>query len=162
MDRSGNGHFFRVAREMCENDAMEKIEIATADGVCPAYVYRPSGAGPFPGVLVYMDGVGIRPAMLEVGERIASHGYFVLLPDLFYRAGPYEPMNAKTVFTDPEQRKILMEKFFSVVSPAKTMADTGVFLDWLAKQPDVKPGKIGTTGYCLGGRMSLIAAGTFP
>jgi carboxymethylenebutenolidase len=69
-------------------------------------------------------------------------------------------MNAKAVFSDPEQRKILMEKFFSVVSPAKTMADTGVFLDWIAKQADVKPGKIGTTGYCMGGRMSLIAAGT--
>lgn len=141
---------------------MTKVEIDTRDGKCPAYVYRPAGQGPWPAVLVYMDGVGIRPAMLEVGERLATYGYFVLLPDLFYRVGAYEPMNAKTVFTDPEQRKTLMEKFFPAVSAEKTMSDTATFLDWLAKQPDVKPGKIGTTGYCMGGRMSLIAAGTFP
>ena len=47
--------------------------------------------------------------MLEVGERLAAHGYFVLLPDLFYRSGPYAPMNAKTVFTVPEERKVLMK-----------------------------------------------------
>jgi carboxymethylenebutenolidase len=141
---------------------MSKLEIQTHDGKCPAYVYRPSAAGPWPAVLVFMDGVGIRPAMLEVAERIAAHGYFVLLPDLFYRAGPYEPMNARTVFSDPEQRKVLREKFSSAVSSAKTMADTGVFLEWLASQPEVKPGPIGTTGYCMGGRMSLSAAGTYP
>ncbi len=111
---------------------MNKIEINTRDGICPA-------------VLVYMDGPGIRPAVLEVGERLATYGYFVLLPDLFYRGGPYEPMNPHTLFSDPEQRKMLMEKFFA-----------------RATQPDVQPGKIGTTGYCRGGLMSLTAAGTYP
>lgn len=51
---------------------MNKIEIKTRDGVCPAYVYRPPGSGPWPGVLVYMDGPGIRPAVLELGERLAT------------------------------------------------------------------------------------------
>lgn len=142
--------------------AMTKIEIKTNDGVCPSYVYRPEGKGPWPAVLVFMDGIGIRPAMLEVGERIAKEGYFVLLPDLFYRAGPYEPMNAKTVFTDPEQRKVLMEKFFPAASSAKIMSDTRAYLDWIAAQPDVKPGPVATTGYCMGGFMSLSAAGTYP
>jgi carboxymethylenebutenolidase len=62
---------------------MTKIEIKTRDGGCPSYVYRPEGKGPWPGVLVFMDGIGIRPAMLELGEGLATHGYFVLLPDLF-------------------------------------------------------------------------------
>jgi len=141
---------------------MSKIEIATHEGTCPSYVYRPTGSGPWPAVLVYMDGIGIRPAMLEIGERLATHGYFVLLPDLFYRAGPYEPMDARTVFADPEKRKILMEKFFSLVNQAKIMSDTRAFLDYLAAEPDVKPGGIGTTGYCMGGLMSLTAAGTYP
>ncbi|HEY4103036.1 MAG TPA: dienelactone hydrolase family protein [Polyangiaceae bacterium] len=141
---------------------MSKIEIKTESGVCPSYVYRPEGKGPWPTVLVYMDGIGIRPAMLEVGERLAKSGYFVLLPDLFYRSGPYEPMDAKSVFSDPAQRKVLMEKFFAHVSPAGIMSDTKAFLAYLASQPDVKPGGIGTTGYCMGGRMSLTAAGTFP
>jgi carboxymethylenebutenolidase len=141
---------------------MTRIEIATRDGVCPSYVFRPPGEGPFPAVLVFMDGIGIRPAVLELGERLAGHGYFVLLPDFFYRSGPYPPMDARTVFSDPEKRKVLMEKFFAPATPANVMSDTRSFLDYLAEQPDVKPGGIGTTGYCRGGLMSLTAAGTFP
>ena len=66
---------------------MSQITINTKDGSCPSYVYRPTSDGPWPAVLVFMDGIGIRPAMLELGERLASHGYFVLLPDLYYRSG---------------------------------------------------------------------------
>ncbi len=141
---------------------MARIEIATKDGTCPSYVYRPAGSGPWPTVLVFMDGLGIRPAMLEIGERLANHGYFVLLPDLFYRSGAYAPMDPRTVFADPEQRKILMEKFFAQATPANIMADTRAFLDYLAAQPDAKAARIGTTGYCMGGLMSLTAAGTYP
>jgi carboxymethylenebutenolidase len=141
---------------------MSKIDIKTRDGLCPSYVYRPAAAAPWPAVLVYMDGLAIRPAMLELGERLATYGYFVLLPDLFYRAGPYEPMDPHAVFSDPEKRKVLFEKFFSTATPANVMSDTGAFLEFLAAQPDVRPGKIGTTGYCMGGLMSLTAAGTYP
>jgi len=141
---------------------MQTVEIRTRDGACPAYVYRPSGKGPWPAVLVYMDGLGIRPAMLELGERLATYGYFVLLPDLFYRSGPYEPMDPHTVFTDPEKRKVLMEKFFAHATPANIMSDTTAFLDYIAAQPDVRPGRVATTGYCMGGLMSLTAAGTYP
>src|ERR1700691_3551771 len=141
---------------------MDKIEIRTKDGTCPSYIYRPAGSGPWPAVVVFMDGLGIRPAMLEIGERLAAHGYYVLLPDLFYGPGQYEPMDPHVVFTDPEKRKILMEKFFAVATPANIMSDTRAFLDYLAAQPDVKPGGIGTTGYCMGGMLSLTAAGTYP
>lgn len=139
-----------------------EIDIKTRDGHCRSYVYRPAGHGPWPAVLMYMDGIGIRPPMLEVGERLATYGYYVLLPDLFYRSGPYEPMDAKTVFADPEQRKVLMEKFFALATPANIMSDTAAFLDYLAAEPDVRPGPIGTSGYCMGGLMSLTAAGTYP
>jgi carboxymethylenebutenolidase len=141
---------------------MTKIEIRTRDGICPSYVFHPAGDGPWRAVLVFMDGVGIRPPMLEVGERIAKHGYFVLLPDLFYRSGPYEPMDGRAIFSDPEKRKVLTEKFFAHVTPAKIMSDTSAFLDYLAADARVKPGGIGTTGYCMGGLMSLTAAGTYP
>jgi carboxymethylenebutenolidase len=145
-----------------EESFMSQIEIETRDGLCPSYVYRPTGSGPWPAVLVFMDGLGIRPAMLEVGERLATHGYFVLLPDLFYRSGPYEPMDPKAVFSDPVKREVLREQFFARATQANIMSDTRAFLDYLAAQPDVKPGGIGTTGYCLGGLMSLTAAGTYP
>jgi carboxymethylenebutenolidase len=109
-----------------------------------------------------MDGMGIRPAMLAVGERLASNGYFTLLPDLFYRAGPYAPMDPRVIFSDPELRKMLMEKFFVHATMSNFISDTAAFLDYLAGSPDVKGGGIGTTGYCLGGRVSLLAAGTYP
>src|SRR5579863_85685 len=125
---------------------MDRIELATKDGPCPSYVYRPAGSGPWPTVLVFMDGLGIRPAMLEIGERLAIRGYFALVPDLFYRSGPYEPMDPHKVFSDPEQRKILMEKFFAYATVANIMSDARSFLDFLAANPDVKPGGIGVTG----------------
>jgi carboxymethylenebutenolidase len=141
---------------------MNTIDIKTKDGTCPSYEYRPQGTGPWPGVLVFMDGIGIRPAMLELGERLATYGFYVLLPDLFYRSGRYEPMDARTLFTDPEKRKVLMEKFFALATSANIMSDTSAFLDHLEAHPDVKRSGIGTTGYCMGGLMSLTAAGTYP
>jgi carboxymethylenebutenolidase len=141
---------------------MSTIDIRTADGICPSYVYRPYGGGPWPAVLVYMDALAIRPAMLELGERLATYGYYVLLPDLFYRSGPYEPMDPQAIFSDPEKRKVLMEKFVAPATPGNIMSDTRAFLDHLAAQSDVRPGGIGTTGYCMGGLMSLTAAGTYP
>lgn len=141
---------------------MTETGITTRAGTCPSHVFRPEGAGPFPAVLLFMDGLGIRPAILEVGERLSTHGYFVLLPDLFYRFGPYEPMDAAAIFTNPEKVKELREKFFPHASPDKIIADTETFLAWLDDQPDVQRGGIGTTGYCMGGMLSLMAAGTYP
>lgn len=141
---------------------MSPIEIKTRDGLCPSYVFRPAADGPWPAALVFMDGVGIRPSVLELGARLATEGYYVLLPDLFYRSGPYAPMDPRTVFSDPEKRKVLTERFLSLATPANIMSDTGAFLDYLAVQPDVKPGGVGTTGYCMGGLMALTAAGTYP
>ena len=141
---------------------MRKIEIKTNEGLCPSYVFQPAAGGPWPAVLVFMDGLGIRPAVLEIGERLAAQGYYALLPDLFYRAGPYEPMDPHAIFADPDKRKLLTEKFFRLATQDKIMSDTRAFLDYLAAQPDVRPGGIGTTGYCMGGLMSLTAAGTYP
>jgi len=139
-----------------------QTDITTRDGTCRTFVYKPQGTGPWPAVLVYMDAIAIRPAMLELGERLASYGYFVVLPDLFYRSGPYEPMDPATLFSDPEKRKELFEKFIGPATPEAIMSDTRAFLDYIEAQPDVKPGPIGTTGYCMGGFMSLTAAGTYP
>jgi carboxymethylenebutenolidase len=71
-------------------------------------------------------------------------------------------MDPHAVFSDPEQRRILFEKYLALATPAAIMADTKAFLDYLAARPEVRPGGIGTTGYCMGGLMSLTAAGTYP
>ena len=142
--------------------SQEKVAIPTRDGVCPSYVFRPAGTGPWPPVLVFMDGIGIRPAMLEIGEQLSAHDYLVLLPDLYYRSGPYAPMNAKTVFSDPEQRKVLGEKFMSKATLPNLMSDAAYFVGFLSAHPDARTGGVGTTGYCMGGAASIAAAGTYP
>jgi carboxymethylenebutenolidase len=140
---------------------MQPTPISTRDGVCLAYTYAPAGAGPWPAALVFMDGMGIRPAMLEIGERLATNGYFVLLPDLYYRSGPYAPMDPQRVFSDPEARRVLAEKYFALATAANIMSDMSAFLGFLDAQESVRRGPIGITGYCMGGALALTAAGTY-
>lgn len=141
----------------------QSVTIETKDGRCEASVFRPAeGSGPWPAVLFFMDGIGIRPALFEMGERMAGHGYFVLLPDLFYRAGPYEPLDPKRLFSDTEFRQTWFAKYASTVTQANVRSDTEAFLAFLTAQKDVVQPKVGTTGYCLGGALSLAAAGNFP
>jgi carboxymethylenebutenolidase len=136
------------------------IEIATRDGNAKAYVFTPDeGSGPWPAVLFFMDGVGIRPALFEMGERLAAHGYYVLMPDMFWRLGPYEPMNMS--WSDEKRREALGPRLGST-NPEKSASDMAAFFKFLAEQPQVKGTKVGTTGYCMGGGMSMRAAGLFP
>lgn len=141
---------------------MQKVEIETRDGLCPAYIYRPQGQGAWPAVLMFMDGPGIRPAMQDVAARLATNGYFVLLPDLFYRSGSYEPIDTKIVWKDKDLREAHRAKFMDLAKPDGVMSDTAAFLDFLVGQADVQPGPVGVDGYCMGGRLALIAAGTYP
>lgn len=130
----------------------DRVELATEDGTCPAYIYGDAGA---PSVLMYIDGIGMRPAIQAVAERVAALGYHVLLPDLFYRMGPYTAPEPKALFSDPEVRAAWFQKARSAISPGLAMRDTKAFLAYL-------PGKVAVTGYCMGGRMALTAAGTYP
>jgi carboxymethylenebutenolidase len=109
-----------------------------------------------------MDARGIRPALFDLGERIGAAGYFVLLPDLFYRAGPYEAPTPRTFSQNPEFRKLWQNKYVATASKANVRSDTEAFLTFLAAEPAVSSLSIGTTGYCMGGGFSLAAAGNFP
>ncbi len=142
--------------------AKSEVRIPTPDGEARAYVFTPAGEGPWPAVIFFMDAPAIRPALFAMCERLAGHGYYVLLPDMFWRAGPYEPINLKEAFKDEESRRATMGKFMASTDPERSTRDTGAFLDWLALQPQVKPGKVGCTGYCMGGGLALRAAGNFP
>lgn len=138
------------------------LTIPTSDGNCPAYLFTPAtGAGPWPGVIFFMDGLGIRPAMWEMGQRLADAGYTVLLPDAYYRQGPYAPMNPPDVFADPDARATLMERVSSLTR-ARKVADTEAYIACLSARPEVRGKKFGATGYCMGGHAALTAAGAFP
>ena len=76
----------------------------TKEGICPAHVFTPDTPGPWPAVLVYMDGVGIRPTLVDHCARLGAAGHYTLLPDLFYRPGPYEPQDPGELFADPAVR----------------------------------------------------------
>lgn len=141
--------------------AREEVLIQTADGSCRTYVLTPDGTGPWPGVIFYMDGLGIRPALIDMAARLADGGYVVLLPDLFYRAGLYEPLDPKAVFASGDVRGAISH-LLGATDVARAMADTAAFLAYLDSRTDVRGLKVGTTGYCMGGAMSLTAAGTYP
>ncbi|HLI66769.1 MAG TPA: dienelactone hydrolase family protein [Caulobacteraceae bacterium] len=142
---------------------MQEVAIPTPDGDARSYVFKPeTGAGPWPAVIFFMDAPAIRPELFHMSQRLADHGYYVLLPDMFWRAGPYEPINIAEVFKDEAARRERFGKFMASTDPERSTRDTEAFLDWLAKQPDVKGTKVGVTGYCMGAGLALRAAGNFP
>ncbi len=139
----------------------EQTSIRTKDGDCQTHVLTPDGEGPWPAVIIYMDAGGIRPALLDMAARLAGNGYVVLVPDLFYRFGPYGPLVPKELFASGD--------FMAVIGPLmattdnhKAAEDTTAFLAYLDTRGDVAGSKIGTVGFCMGGGMALTAAGIFP
>jgi carboxymethylenebutenolidase len=140
----------------------EDITIQTRDGSCPASVFTPADQrGPWPCVIFFMDGPGIRPVLQEMGQRLADAGYLVLLPDLYYRSGRYAPMDPATVFSDPEAKEVLM-KLVNSLDRERKVADATAFVDYLASRPDVRGERFGAVGYCMGGNCALTAAGALP
>jgi carboxymethylenebutenolidase len=108
-----------------------------------------------------MDGLGMRPTIVEMGRRLAAAGYVVLLPDLYYRAGRYAPLDPKEVFASGDVMGMIGHLYRSV-DARRAAQDTEAFLAYLDTRRDVAGPKIGTTGYCMGGGMSLTVAGTHP
>ncbi len=137
------------------------VNVTTPEGDCPAILITPDGAGPFAPVILFTDAGGVRAAMVEMAERLASMGYAAFLPEMFYRDAPYEPFDIATVFSDPGERGRLFAMMGKVTIAAAT-SDIGAFIDYLSTVPSVDASKIGATGYCMGGRLSLTAASYYP
>lgn len=137
------------------------VTVPTPDGECPSVLVRPDGTGPWPAVILFMDAGGVRPAMVEMAERLAGMGYVTFLPEMYYRGGPYEPFSLDTAFTDPAERSRLMA-LAGGLTKAMAASDTGAFLEFLSKRPEVGGGAVGCTGYCMGGGLSLTAAAHHP
>src|SRR5690348_9962437 len=134
------------------------VPIPAPDGHSRGTLHVPDGEGPRPGVLVFPDAGGARETFGQMGDRLASLGYVVLVPDIYYRAGEWTPFDVATLFTDPRERA-RMSGLVSPLTNEAIIADADAYADFLLARPEVSGSAIGTTGYCLGGRMSLIAAG---
>jgi carboxymethylenebutenolidase len=139
----------------------QAVDIKTADGVADSHVFYPDGPGSWPGVVFFMDGLGIRPEMLAMARRLAAAGYYVVQPNLFYRAGRSPLLDAAKVFTDDAERAKLMG-LIKQLTPDVVVRDAGAWLQFLSQQPQVKGSKVGTVGYCMGGAMVLRAAAHYP
>jgi carboxymethylenebutenolidase len=139
----------------------EVIDLRTPDGTCPTHYFEADGSGTSPGVIFYMDGPGIRPALFEMAERLSSHGYRVAMPDLYYRSG-FKLKDGQSLFGDPVILNEWKTHVVPTVSNATIMRDVPALLEFLDSRADVDGKHIGVTGYCLGGRLSLTTAGTFP
>lgn len=140
------------------------IEIETPDGLAEAYVARPDD-DEHPGVLFFMDAIGLRPRIEEMADRIASWGYVVMAPNLFYRDGEVASLAPTADLRVPGNR----EAFFKAampraqgMGPDRVKPDLAAYLATLRELPGVAGGRLGVTGYCMGGRLSLVAACEFP
>ena len=135
-----------------------EVQIPAPDGHSRGTLHAPDGQGPWPGVLVFPDAGGVRETFGQMGDRLAGLGYVALIPDIYYRAGEWTPFDVATLFTDPRERARMSGLTRALTNDA-IIADARAFADFLLARPQVGGSAIGTTGYCLGGRMSLIAAG---
>jgi carboxymethylenebutenolidase len=145
----------------------DQIVIPAADGDCTVHVLTPTdmghdsgGRGPWPAVIIYMDALAIRPALIGVAQRLADVGYCVLLPDLFYRFGPYPVLVPKEVFKG--DLFAVIGPMYATTGPELAARDSAAFLDWLAGRPDIARLPAGVVGFCMGGGMALATAGTYP
>jgi carboxymethylenebutenolidase len=146
-----------------------KIEIATSDGPCSTEVVTPDGDGPWPAVLIFYDAAGLRPAQTRIAQRIAQDGYVVFQPDLFHRSPPLSELTGGevtlaaiiSVFQDPERRgKFVSGYYLPALAYGNLEKTIGALLDHIATRRDVG-GRVGTTGYCMGGNASFRAATIF-
>lgn len=140
-------------------------DVPTPDGPADAYLVRPAGPGPHPAVLVFMDAIGLRPRMEEMADRIAAQGYAVLVPNLFFRAGRAPVVPDLVARLQGEERDAVfgeLRPLMGALTPQVAAQDTRAYVDFLAAQREVDASALGTTGYCMGGALSLRAAAQLP
>lgn len=140
------------------------VDVPAADGTADTYLVRPDGAGPYPGVLMFQDGFGLRPRLKEMADRVAERGYAVLVPNLFYRSGR-APVVDVSGLKDPQRRAEAIEQVMALargLAPGAIIEDTASYLDFLAAQDGVDPGPVVAVGYCMGGTNALLAIEAYP
>ena len=139
----------------------QSLDIATKDGAMETFICHPERGGPYPAVFLLMDAPGIREELRDMARRLATVGYYVLLPNLYYRAG------RDTIFGpdvldqgSPERDRMRAVRTKMTIPPV--MNDVGTMLAFADRQSEVKPGSTGAHGYCMSGPYALAAAARYP
>lgn len=153
-----------VANAQAQAVTETDVSIKTLDGETDAALYTPPGKGPFPGVLIFTDIFGLRPAFRDMGRRLAASGYVVLVPNPFYRTKKGLLMSAEDLasfnFAKDAAR---LAPHTSVLNAEATMRDELAWLAYLDTLPAVsKKAKLGVAGYCMGGPRVVQASALRP
>ncbi|MFI4977012.1 MAG: dienelactone hydrolase family protein [Caulobacterales bacterium] len=135
----------------------QQLDIKTRDGATTTFIVHPERGGPHPVIMFYMDAPAIREELRDMARRFATGGYYVVLPNLYYRAGVMElgPLDA------PGMRERMMG-LMNGLTIDMVMRDTEDLLAYVDTQAAASKGKIGCVGYCMSGQFSINAAGRFP
>jgi carboxymethylenebutenolidase len=140
----------------------EMVDVKTRDGVADAYLARPDDkGGSFPGVLLLVDVFGLRPQIERMADRIAAHGFVVLAPNVFYRAGR-APVVELDGLADPERRGEIFAQarpLMQALTTERIVADGDAYLALLE---EVGNGRVAIAGYCMGGRLGWRIAAAYP
>ena len=136
------------------------IDIPTKDGATTTFVVHPERGGPHPVIFFYMDAPAIREELRDMARRLATSGYYVMLPNMYYRSGV---MEIGPITPDPNspERKRMFELMNSINIPL-VMEDTKALLAFADGQAAARTDIVGTVGYCMSGRYAINAATHFP
>ena len=136
------------------------VEITTPDGVCDAYFVHPQ-SGAHAAVLVWPDILGLRPAFRQMGKRLAESGYSVLTVNPFYRGKRAPIVPPGSAFN--QETMAVARPLAGQLNATTHVSDARAFVAWLDQQPQVDKNRgIGTTGYCMGGPITMRTAGALP
>lgn len=133
-----------------------QVDVPTRDGATTTFLCSPERGGPYPLVLFFMDAPGIREELRDMSRRLATVGYCVMLPNLYYRAGVME-LGRLPADPDAPERKRMMDLMYGLNIPL-VMSDTDALLAYADAEGLAKSGPIGTVGYCMSGQYAISAA----
>lgn len=133
-----------------------EIDVTTPEGQMKTFIYHPEHDGPHPVILYLMDAPSIRPALHEMASRLATAGYYVMMPYLFYRGGPFREFGQSD--EDMHARRELMGS----VTPTNILSDAQALLDLADDDPAARGGKIGAVGFCMSGGLVVSLARAMP
>lgn len=140
------------------------LSITTPDGLADVFAAFPDGGERYPGVLMYPDVFGVRPVIERMARELAGHGFYVLVPNLFYRHGPAPVVELPEHIGD-EARPAIFERLLPLVQEHTTervLRDADAYLTFLIGRPEVAEGPVGVTGYCIGAALAMRTATAHP
>ncbi|MER5970555.1 dienelactone hydrolase family protein [Streptomyces sp. NPDC002055] len=140
------------------------LQIPTEDGRADAFAAFPDHGERHPGVLLYSDAFGVRPVLKEMARELAEHGYYVLVPNLYYRHGP-APVIDLPEHIGEEARPAVIGQLMPLIEAHTTdhaLRDADAYLRFLTTRPEVGPGPVGVIGYCMGAALAMRTATAHP